>query len=208
MARNTDQTRAHDMMWDEDRGGPRTEFNLVSFPRDGAMHRATAKAIVWDKCGPHDQDRVVTPAIFIEKLFRNAPTPGPNSLEHHRILEKSLGVQEYMAPALQLLIDEGLLEDVDEDGNLTPRVYEIAGELQAAADKLVTELTDNPILTVTAESWEWLEAIEGEMEDRGIDIKWCDTITVGLAAKSTSDLSAYERKEQPCKTHGEPLPLR
>ena len=88
MARNSDHTYAHDMMWDEDRGGPRTEFNLVSIPKDGDMHRAMSKAINWDKCGPHDQDRVVTPAVFIEKLFRNAPTPDPNSLEHHKILEK------------------------------------------------------------------------------------------------------------------------
>ena len=189
MARNTDHTYAHDMMWDEDRGGPRTEFNLVSFPRNGTVHKATIKAMPWSKCGAHDEERVVVPAIFIEKLTRYAYVPDPYSLDTHLMLEKCLGVNEYLAQALQILIDHDLLKCEDEEGDQVDKVFEGPQDLQEAADKIVKELIDHPSLHIKTESFEWLEAFD-DAEQR-TRLSWLHNVTLADVTKNTNDLTVY-----------------
>ena len=108
----------HDAAWDEDRGGPRDPLNLISFPMDGNLHKSTKKVLEWRPCGPHDQGRVVIPSVHIERLFRKSPVPDPKKLNPLKMITRCLDIDNYMADALDLLIDEGLLEEDDGDGGM------------------------------------------------------------------------------------------
>ena len=106
----------HGFEWDEDRGGPRHPLNKISAPAAGKFCKATAKVLPWEKAGAHDNgnDRAVVPSIYIERLFRRATVPDPESQAGHRILTKCLGLPEYLDAAVDLLIQEGLLIDEDQ----------------------------------------------------------------------------------------------
>ena len=144
----------HDLEFDEDRGGARNSANLLSLPKDGAFFKATAQALPWAPAGAHAQDRMVVASVFVEALFALAPVPDPEQLKPEKIMVKCLDVQSYLAPALQLLIDEGLLEQDDEDGNTVPRVFSDPTDLQARADELVGQMQDHQELEVHAAGFE------------------------------------------------------
>ena len=117
-----------DIAWDEDRGGPRDPLNLISFPDGGQFHQSTKKILEWKPCGPHDQGRVVLPSVHVERLFRKAPVNDPKKLNPLKVMTRCLDIQGYMADALDLLVDEGLLTEFDEHGDEQDRVFEtIAG---------------------------------------------------------------------------------
>ena len=58
-----------DAAFDEYRGGPPNLLNLISSPKHQEFHKATRDAIPWTEC-EHDAERVATPSILIEKMFR------------------------------------------------------------------------------------------------------------------------------------------
>ena len=95
----------HGLEWDEDRGGPRHPLNKISAPTSGNFCRATARVLPWEPAGAHDagNDRSTVPSIYIERLFRRASVPDPESLAAHRLNTKCLGVPEYLDAALDLL---------------------------------------------------------------------------------------------------------
>ena len=74
-------------------------------------------------------------------------------------MTKCLGVDEYLGDALDLLITEGLLMQVDRDANECDEGYEYENpyQLLERADILVTRCKDDPMLLVTNSSFEWLE---------------------------------------------------
>ena len=108
--------------WDEDRGGPRDPLNLISFPTDSQFYKSTKDVLEWAPCGPHDQGRVVLPSVHLERLFRKAPVPDPKKLSNLKAMTRCLDVPNYMAEALDLLIDEGLLEEDDEEGGVQDKI--------------------------------------------------------------------------------------
>ena len=62
------------MEWDEDRGGARTRFNLISVPTSSELYQATRDALPWQPSGAHDGDtHRVIPSVSVEALFRKAP---------------------------------------------------------------------------------------------------------------------------------------
>ena len=130
----------HDAAWDEDRGGTRDPLNLISFPMEGKFYKSTKKVLEWQPCGSHDQGRVVIPAVHVERLFRKAPVPDPRKLHPLKMITRCLDVNNYLAEALDLLIDEGLLTELDEDDNEQDKIFETIDDLMEAADKLVCEL--------------------------------------------------------------------
>lgn len=182
----------HDAAWDEDRGGNQGPDNLLSFPSDGEFYKATKKAIPWMECGAHDAHRMVINSIFIEQLFRRAPVDNPASLDTYRVMTKCLGVDEYLGDALDLLITEGLLMRVDEDGNECDDKYEFLDpyHLLARADKLVTRCRDDPVLLVTDSSFEWLEGYTNTSEEEK-NIGWFEKLSFADVTKLTEDLSVY-----------------
>ena len=100
-----------DVQWDEDRGGPRDHRALISSPSDGALVRATRKALPWTDCGPHDEGRMTLPYMFVEKLLRKAPVPEPRSLHAHCFIDKCLSLEDFVVPALELLVEQDFLVD-------------------------------------------------------------------------------------------------
>ena len=114
MANLTNKIQAE---WDEDRGGERSPENNISFPEMGFFYSCTKKALPRVRA-KHESGRVVVPSAWLEGLFRKARVEAPHSLstDTDRFLVKGLGLSEFISDALQLLIDEGLLEDENDDG--------------------------------------------------------------------------------------------
>ena len=135
----------HEAEYDEDRGGPRNEHNYLSFPGDGALVKATRGVLPWAPVGTHDPDptRMIIPSAFVENLFRKAPTEDPHELREHHIVTKCLSLTNYIAPALDILIEEHLLETGEKEGDVVtyvPKIFDSYDDLIHAADQLVTEL--------------------------------------------------------------------
>ena len=90
-----------DAAFDEYRGGPPSPLNIISFPKHQDFHKATRDAIPWTEC-EHDADRVATPSILIEKMFRKAVVAEPAASTCTHFLTRCLGVEEYLGPAVDL----------------------------------------------------------------------------------------------------------
>ena len=110
------------MRYDEELGGPRDPNNFLSFPKHGAFHKATARALPWTEGEAAGDARVKVPSVFVEGLFRLAPTGEPEQMhdpnggpEAWTMLTHSLGVDEYLSDALELLLAEGLLKNEDDE---------------------------------------------------------------------------------------------
>ena len=105
------------MEWDEDRGGARTRFNFISVPTSSELYQATREALPWQPSGAHDGDtHMVIPSVSVEALFRKAPVPDPTQLRPEKFIEKCLSLENYIMPALSLLMEQGLFKvNGDED---------------------------------------------------------------------------------------------
>ena len=68
------------MKFDEELGGPRDPNNFLSFPRNRALYKATARALPWTVGEAAGDPRVKVPSVFIEGLFRLAPTGEPEQM--------------------------------------------------------------------------------------------------------------------------------
>ena len=179
----------HDGTWDESRSGPRTEKNLLSFPDDGRLYLATQNVLDWNPCGAHDAKRMVLPSIYGEALFRKAPVAEPSVLKLIKVITRCLGMDEYMGPGIDLLLDEGLTTAVDDEGNEVEVIFEHIDDLYEKADKLVIELKDDARLTVTADSFDWLEGFTDSAANAAI--KWFADYSLEDATKTSKNLEAY-----------------
>jgi len=130
------------------------------------------------------------PGVYVEALFAKAPVPEPAGLSPEKVLTKCLHLDNFIEPALGLLIDEGLTEIEGQEGGLpTERVFLTKNELYGQADKLVKELVDDPKLVVKEGCFEWLEGFTNRAQDN--EIKWFSTFTMEEVTKHTNDLSVY-----------------
>ena len=73
-----------DAEWDEDRGGRPDADNLIyiSFPSGGEFYKATETIIPWRRCGGHNNNRHVTPSIYMSRssyALRRYKTPQHSS---------------------------------------------------------------------------------------------------------------------------------
>ena len=177
-----------DAQWDEDRGGLPEADNLISFPSGGVFHKATEKLLPWRQCGGHDHNRHVVPSIFIEKLVRSAPVPDPPAFQPEHFMTKCLDVK-YLAKALDLLIDEGLVEEEDAEGNAVPRRLADSDALYAHADKLVKELQDAPELQCSPICLEWLHGYTNASAAEA-EIRWFHDLTLDRVLRA-GDLQVY-----------------
>ena len=100
-------------------------------------------------------------------------------------MTKCLDVK-YLAKALNLLLDEGLVEEEDAEGNAVPNALPFADSdaLYAHADKLVRELQDAPRTAVQPQpphlprvaAWTYQHRSAREAE-----ISWFHDLTLGTA---------------------------
>ena len=178
-----------ELEFDEDRGGPRHPCNFLSFPSAGAFFKATEHIWPWTTAGAHDANRKVVPSAFVEALFARAPVPDPEELKPLHMMVKCLDTHSFLVPALQLLVDEGLLEVEDEDGSRVERVFVDPSDLQVRADDLVGQLRDDPVLEVGATSFEWLEGFTNRAQDA--DIAWLHALDLCEVTRRTGDMQAY-----------------
>ena len=181
----------YDARFDEDRGGPEHPDNLISLAKDGRVHRATRKVWPWRPCGAHDQGRAVVPSIFVEALFRKAPVDRSKLGPRPRVLTHCLGVKEYLGEALEKLVDCGLtsepgVEGEDDEVEIT---FSSPTDLYKKADRLVGELQDDPVITVTEASCEWLHGFDGTAAEQ--DIAWFAEYTWADACARLGNLEVY-----------------
>ena len=159
-----------DAQFDEYRGGPPSPLNLISFPKHQDFHRATRDAIPWAECD-HDAERVAAPSILIEKMFRKAVVAEPAAFARTRFLTRCLGVEEFLGPAVDLLVEEGFLVAEGEDAEGDLHRFKDPDALYAKADKMVEELKDAPELSVNPDSLDWLNGYTNTSE-REQNIAW------------------------------------
>ena len=195
-----------DIDYDETRGGRRTADNLISFPSDGAFYLATCGSdLPWAPAGAHDPSRHVLPSILVEGIFASAPVPDPQSLQTDTVMTKCLDVLSYLTPALEKLIEEGLLKTLDEDGDEVDATFTWYEALRAVAPQIIAESPDDPAFQVTADKLEWLEGVDQATEE-GKAIAWFTPLTFEDATRTTRDLShviALKRILGPHATHAE-----
>ena len=180
--------RPNDARFDEDLGGPRDPCNLISFPEDSEFYKATKCAMPWQVGGAHAPNRFVVPSMYIEGLFGESKVEGPfidqSNRTADRILTKCLGVEQYLADNLELLIDEGLIQEEGDGGELWD--FTCYDELKRRADELIRGRPDDAALTVTAASLEWLEDVTPGNPTK--EIEWYHDITWDDATKREGNL--------------------
>ena len=179
-------------VWDEDRGGPRTPYNFISIPTTGDFYKATAQTLPWRSPGAHDDEAVrqVIASIYIEQLFRRAPVPNPPSLDQHRFLTKSLGIDEYLNSAMELLLEEGLvMQENVADEHHTMLTFACQDDLVRRADEIITNNIDNPVLEINDESFEWLEGHGTTVAETTID--WFHAVTMAQITARMNNLQVY-----------------
>jgi len=180
-----------DIAWDEDRGGTRNPLNLISFPNDCQFYKSTKKVFEWAPCGPHDQGRVVLPSVQLERLFRKAPVTDPRKLSNMKMMTRCLDVPNFLADGLDLLVDEGLLEETDENDDVQDKIFVDLDQLLDASDKLVQELRDHATLTVDDDSFEWLEDFNARAGTDDDKIEWLAAVTLEQMTEENGNLEAY-----------------
>ena len=163
-------TRAPDrptrVEWDEDRrqitDKQAGKMNL-SFSTDDEFYKATRHALPWtdpdsDGFGA-DPGRMLIPAMWVECLFRKAPTRSTSFKDTaqgpFKFVTRCLHLEKYINPNLDLLIDQGILRTDLPGASEQTRYYQDKNELYTASDKMVVELKDEASLTVVNESWDW-----------------------------------------------------
>ena len=83
------------------------------------------------RCSSGVRAALTVVAVHIERLFRKSPVPDPKKLNPLKMITRCLDISNY-ADALDLLVDEGLLEEDDGDGGTQERVFESIDDLQEA----------------------------------------------------------------------------
>ena len=176
--------------WDESRGGPRHPDNLISFPVDDSFYKATKVIMPWRVCGSHDKDRIVIPSRFVERIFRKAAVKDPKELRDFKLMTRTLDIK-YLVDGLELLQSEGLCVTQDEDGDEKAVVFDDIDDFQEAANRLVIQLKDDPIIEVTRESWEWLEDFDDRPGTNDDKIAWFASLTLEEVTERSNDLEVY-----------------
>ena len=187
--------------FDEDRGGPRTADNRISCPQEGDFYRLTRHlGMEWQPCGAHDNGRSTTPSIYIESLFARAPVNRAPEMGTETVLTKCLDVQLYLEPALQLLIEEGLLKGEDDNGDEIDAAFDTYDDLQRCANALVESLKDNPIMEVTAAKLEWLEGHDIQVAEAK-EYDWFAKITIDAITAMTYNMEHYVKVKRVVGPH-------
>ena len=175
----------------EYRGGPRHGFNYISFPTDGALYKATKAVWPWEPPGSYEgEERAVVPSVAVEGLLEYAPVPDPEELESERFVVKCLNWRDYLSPALNKLIDSGLLTRPNDEGEEEPVVFDDIDELRAKAKELIVSMIDDPIFEVHVGSFEWLEGYNNRPQDA--QLAWFYELNLAMLTKPTGTLQLYD----------------
>ena len=179
--------------WDEDRPnpGPRCKNNLLSFPDNENFFKSTHKIFPWADCGAHDTARKCVASPFIEAIFRRARVANPLKLKVILFIDKCLSTVNFMHRALRLLIDEGLLTKVNDDGEEELYVFEDLDEFMDKADALILQLIDRPELMIDETSWEWTEGFDANGPQGSADLVHMHALSLEMMTRATQDLRIY-----------------
>ena len=173
----------------EDLGGARDPNNMIAFPTNGFVHKATANVWIWTRCD-NAEGYHCTPSVHVESCFREAPVEDTNPLAAHCVMTKCLDVPEYLDGALECMTEHGLFHSIDTDGNKSICIYENPHDLALRADQIVIQNKDNPQLMVSAKSFEWLEGFDPQTPLER-EIEWFSRITLKDITERTKNLKIY-----------------
>ena len=174
-----------DIQWDED-NNPKTPDCLLSFAREDAFHRGTAKALPWAAPADGDNTRRVVPVAMITSLLREMKVPDPDVLHELAALLNVLGLEK-ITEALEALVGGGLM--TDEDDAAATREYRNGTELQRSSDKMVARLTNTMTeLQVTRE--EDFESVD-EADGLSPQFDWLAILSVADLVRRSRTLYAF-----------------
>ena len=179
-----------DIEYDEDMGNAPQPECLLNISRQEDLFKATERAIAYSTPEDGDANRAVMAIFAVERLFRRAPVEDPTRLAVIPFFTRCLDLATYLRPALELLLDNDLVE-YDDDGE----VVVMAGptELQARADELVTQLKDDPALLVTHTHWDHFENLSPPCTAM---YQWLENVNLQYLTEQTMDISMYTELSQ------------
>ena len=162
-----------DIIFDEDRGGPRHPSNYLSLPVDGLVHQSTKHIFPWSQAGAHEAPgtRVIIPSSYIEKIFKEATVKVTEELKNFNWLTRCLSIN-FLSPAVEVLIVEKLF--TKPDGAVA--VFRDIDSFYDAADLVIVKNKDDDFLQINEESFEWLEGWNNNPGDDSI--KWIADLTI------------------------------
>jgi hypothetical protein len=132
--------------------------------------------------------RMLVPCISIEMIFAHAPVPKPEALVAHKFMTKCLHLDKYLGPSLDALIKEGLIHDVDDEGNQQLHVFDDEHEFYSRCDKIITGMKDDPTFRIGEDSFEWLEGFDAS-DAQESEQAWFETLSYADLTKDTRDFT-------------------
>ena len=182
-----------DITFDEHDGGDRDPKNFLAVPRDSEFHLAMKEALPWEP--GFASTRVKAPSAYFEGFLRKACKQNGRTIPREiTFITRCLNVSDFLAPALQLMVEEGFLSEQaeeGEEGESTPIVYEDYDAASRAADTMVEELKDAPQMRWNEESFEWLD----QFQDIALyeSISWFAKFPIADLTEKTGDLTLYDQ---------------
>ena len=89
--------------------------NPIKVSVEDEFYKATRKVLPWEPEAGGDDTMRQIPAAHLERLLRRVGVPDPEYFNPKLFMEKTLHI-DFIAEALGTLVDNGLLDEEDDDG--------------------------------------------------------------------------------------------
>ena len=192
---------AAELEFAETAGEPRDAKNFWSTPDDNVLYVATKLIWPWVK-GTVVPNRMMVPSVFGERMLRLCKVKDPTALGGLKVMERCLGIDEFVRDALDELITQDIFVAQDDDGNDIVRVYDTEKELLEVADAIIEAMPDEENLKVDESGWDWLEGFANN-PGADQDIAWLATgLNLTMLTQSRGDLYLYTEFKLMMGEHG------
>ena len=138
---------AAELEFAETTGEPRDAKNFWSTPDDNVLYEATKLIWPWVK-STVVPNRMMVPSVFGERMLRLCKVKDPTALGGLKVMERCLGIDEFVRGALDELITQDIFVAQDDDGNDIVRVYDTEKDLLEVADAIIEAMPDEENLKV------------------------------------------------------------
>ena len=180
--------------YEEARGHPASPHCLINISRSEDFFKATEGVINYGPSTDGDAAQATVAIIWLEKMFRMAGVEDPSSLAAIPFITRCLHLDDYLAPAVDLLCNNELIE-YDSEGDVIP--FETPTHLQERADAIVKELQDHPTLLVKDSSFDDYEPLTAATND----FKWLEKLSMETPTKDSRSLTSYIELSLVCGPH-------
>ena len=170
-----------DLDYDENRGNPARPECLVSCNVNEDFYKATQDAWAWEDPADGDPQFKTLPIVRLEAMFRRCRLARRVVPPFGGFMEACLHLHDFLVPALEFLIEEGLL--VDEEGDEVQ--FAVQEDLYDAAQTIVEANLEEEALTVDQDCFDSLDALVGQ-----VDLAWLN-LDISNLCKTEGTIEAY-----------------